>query len=81
MNLDATTTLVDEPIYQAVATIHDPRTDVGMKEEPVHDVPNQSRSRAIQLSRIWAGNGYWVSVYQQRTGECVIDYTPNGGVR
>ena len=81
MKLDTTIVPVEEPIFQAVATVHDPRTDAGMKEDAVHDVSNQRRSRAIQLARIWAGNGYWGSVYHQRTGECVIDYTPKGGVR
>ncbi|MDP1573145.1 MAG: hypothetical protein Q8M09_14870 [Pseudomonadota bacterium] len=66
----------EDHIYQAVATVHDPRTDAGMKEAPVHDVTNQSRSRAIQLAQEWASNGYWGSVYNQRTGECVIDSGP-----
>jgi hypothetical protein len=81
MKLDSTTVPVEEPIFQAVATVHDPRTNVGMMEEAVHDVSNQSRTCAIQLARKWAGSGYWGSVYYQRTGECVIDYTPKGGVR
>jgi len=81
MKLDTTTVLVEEPIFQAVAMVHDPRTDAGMKEEPAHEVSNQCRTRAIQLARNWAGNGCWGSVYHQRTGECVIDYTPKGCVR
>ena len=72
---------LDEQTYHAVATTRDPRTDEGMEGTPACDVVNQSRIRAIQLARKWAGEGYWGSVYNQKTGECVIDYAPKGDGR
>lgn len=72
---------LDEQTYHAVATSRDPRTDEGMEGTPACDVVNQSRIRAIQLARKWAGEGYWGSVYNQKTGECVIDYAPKGDGR
>lgn len=80
MKSDATVPVEDQ-IYQAVATVRDPRTDAGMKEEPTHNVGNQSRTHAVQLAQKWARDGYWGSVYNQRTGECFIDYAPKGGAR
>ena len=67
-----------EQIYQAVATTHDPRTDKGMQATPVHDRVNLSLDRALRFAVKWARNGYWTSVYNQRTGECLVDYAPKG---
>ncbi len=67
----------DEPkIYQAVCTVHDPRTDDGMEENAVEDRVGISRIRALQFAQAWSRQGYWGSVYNQKTGECVIDYSP-----
>jgi hypothetical protein len=68
-------------IYQALATIHDPRTDEGMQAAPVYDRVNLSREKAIQFALHWARNGYWTSVYNQRTAECIVDYSPKGECR
>lgn len=67
-----------EQIYQALATIHDARTDKGMQAAPVHDRVNLSLDRAIRVALKWACNGYWASVYNQRTAECLVDYSPKG---
>lgn len=67
-----------EQIYQSLATIHDPRTDKGMQVAPVHDRVNLAREKAIQFAQKWASEGYWTSVYNQRTGECIVDYFPKG---
>ena len=67
-----------EQIYQALATIHDPRTDKGMQAAPVHDRVNLSLDRAIRFALKWARNGYWTSVYNQRTAECLVDHSPKG---
>jgi len=78
MSLDTTVDTVDQQIYHAVATVHDPRTDEGMKENPPHEAENQGHLRALQLAKEWASNGYWGSVYNQITGECVVEYEPGG---
>jgi hypothetical protein len=70
-----------EQIYQALATIHDPRTDKGMQAAPVHDRVNLSREKAVQFAQQWASEGYWTSVYNQRTAECIVDYSPKGDDR
>ncbi len=70
-----------EQIYQALATIHDPRTDKGMQAAPVHDRVNLTREKAIRLALHWARDGYWTSVYNQRTAECIVDYSPRGECR
>lgn len=57
MKLDTGVVPVDEQTYHAVATTRDPRTDEGMEGTPACDVVNQSRIRAIQLARKWAGEG------------------------
>ena len=67
-----------DKIYQALATIHDLRTDKGMQAAPVHDRVNLSRDKAIQFALQWARDGYWTSVYNQRTAECIVDYSPKG---
>jgi hypothetical protein len=67
-----------EQIYQALATIHDPRTDKGMQVAPVHDRVNLSRDMAHRFALQWAREGYWASVYSQRTAECIVDYAPKG---
>jgi len=72
---------MNEQFYQAVATIHDPRTDKGMQSKPVYDQVNLNRIRAIQFALQWANEGYWTSVYNQKTAECVIDYPPKGETR
>jgi len=51
-----------------------------MEGEAIKERPNQSRVRAMQFAQQWAKEGYWASVYNQLTGECVIDYAPKGGV-
>jgi len=76
--LGTTLVPVDQQIYHAVATVHDPRTDDGMQEEPPHEAENQGRVRAIQLAQQWAKEGYWGSVYNQVTGECIDEYPPKG---
>lgn len=76
MKIDTTINSEEPRIYQATATVHDPRTDDGMEEDPVEERKNQSRLRAMQFAQKWARQGYWGSVYNQRTGECVIDYSP-----
>jgi len=76
MPLDTSSVPVDKHIYHAVATVHDPRTDEGMKETPFYEAENQGRVRAIQLAQQWAKKGYWGSVYNQVTGECVNEYKP-----
>lgn len=78
MSLDPASVLVDKQIYHAVATVHDPVTDDGMKETPPHEAENQVRERAIQLAQKWAKEGYWGSVYNQVTGECVDEFKPKG---
>ena len=78
VKLDTTINPDDPAIYQAIGSVHDPRTDEGMEEDPVEDRPNQVRIRAMQFAQKWARQGYWGSVYNQRTGECVIDYAPKG---
>lgn len=78
MRLDATINPDDSRIYQVVATVHDPRTDEGEEDEAVKEHENQSRVRAIQYAEEWAKEGYWTSVYNQRTGECVFDREPKG---
>lgn len=70
--------IINPDIYQAIATVHDPRTDEGMKDDPVEDRTNLDRIHAMQFAQEWAKQGYWGSVYNQRTGECVIDYAPKG---
>ena len=80
MKLDAGIDPDDPKHYQAVATVHDPRTDEGMEGEAIKERPNQSRVRAMQFAQQWAKEGYWATVYNQLTGECVIDYAPKGGV-
>lgn len=70
-----------DQIYQAQATIHDPRTDKGMQASPVHDSVNLDRDKAIQFALQWAREGYWTSVYNQRTAECIVDYSPKGESR
>jgi hypothetical protein len=57
MKLDTGVAPLDEQTYHAVATTRDPRTDEGMEGTPACDVVNQSRIRAIQLARKWAGEG------------------------
>jgi hypothetical protein len=64
--------------YQAVATVHDPLTDKGMQEDPVHDRVNLDRIGALKLAKQWSAQGYWVSIYNQLTAECVEDYAPEG---
>ncbi len=76
MSLGTTVDTVDQQIYHAVATVHDPRTDEGMKEVPPHEAENQGRVCAIQLAQQWAKEGYWGSVYNQVTGECTDEYIP-----
>lgn len=80
MKLDTSTAQVNERIYQVIATVHDPRTDEGMEEAAVHERVNQTRVRALQFADEWTKAGYWASVYNQRTGECVIDYSPKRDV-
>ena len=70
-----------EQIYQALATIHDPRTDKGMQAAPVYERVNLFRDMAIQFALQWAREGYWTSVYNQRTAECIVDYSPKGESR
>jgi hypothetical protein len=65
--------------YQAVATVHDPLTDKGMKEEPVHDRVNLDRIKALKLAKLWSEQGYWCSIYNQLTAECVECYAPKRG--
>ena len=72
---------MDERIYQMVATVHDPRTDAGMQETPVYVIEKQVRIQADRLAQKWANDGYWTSVYNQKTAECVIDYPPKGELR
>ena len=67
-----------DKIYQALGTIHDLRTDKGMQATPVLDRVNLSREKAIQFALQWARDGYWTSVYNQRTAECIVDYSPKG---
>lgn len=76
MKLDTTINPDDPNIYQVVATVHDPRTDEGEEDEAVNEHVNQSRVRAIQYAEQWAKDGYWTSVYNQRSGECVFDSAP-----
>lgn len=78
MKLDTTINPDDPKIYQVVATVHDPRTDEGMEEDAARDENNQSRIRALQYAEQWAKDGYWASVYNQRSGECVFDSAPKG---
>jgi hypothetical protein len=49
-----------------------------MQAAPVHDRVNLSREKAVQFALQWARNGYWTSVYNQRTAECIVDYSPKG---
>jgi hypothetical protein len=72
---------MNEQIYQAVATTHDPRTDKGMQAISVHDRVNLSRDKALRFALQWAREGYWTSVYNQRTAECIVDYSPKGESR
>lgn len=65
----------NETVYQAVATIRDPRTV--NDPNPHEERGNLSRGRAIQAAKKWAAAGYWGSVYNQRTGECVEEYLPD----
>lgn len=68
-------------IYQAVATVHDPLTDKGMKEEPVHVRINLDRIKALKLAKLCSEQGYWSSIYNQLTAECVDAYPPKGEAR
>jgi len=70
-----------EQIYQALATIYDPRTEKGMQAAPVHDRVNLTREKAIRFALHWARDGYWTSVYNQRKAECIVDYSPKGECR
>lgn len=82
MELDTTIDPAAKWQYEVVATRHDPRTDEGMAPETVvKERSNQSRVRAIQFAQEWAKEGYWASVYSQATGECIIDYAPEGDAR
>ena len=72
---------MNETIYQVIATVHDPRTDAGMKELPIHVIEKQVRIQADRIAKIWASEGYWVSVYNQKSADCVIDYSPKGVAR
>lgn len=72
---------MNEQIYQAVATTHDPRTDKGMQAISVYDRVNLSRDKALRFALQWAREGYWTSVYNQRTAECIVDYSPKGESR
>lgn len=51
IKLDTTINPGDPSIYQAIATVHDPRTDEGMEDDPVEDRTNQSRVRAMQFAQ------------------------------
>lgn len=64
------------PGFEAVATVADPLTDAGMREEPVYREAGITRDKADQLSKKWADAGYWASVYATDTGECVNDFAP-----
>jgi len=72
---------MNEPIYQVVATVHDPRTAEGMQEQPAYDVEKQDRTRATGIAQKWAEDGYWASIYDQKTAECIVDFAPKGGRR
>lgn len=64
-------------IYQAIASVHDPRSDRCDQDNPVFDLVNMERERAIRFAMRWARAGYFGSVYHQRTGECVAEYSPS----
>ena len=65
---------INENICQAVATTYDPRTANG--QEAHEEQGNLSRGRANELAQQWEVIGYWGSVYNQFTGECVDEYSP-----
>ena len=67
--------------YQAVATVHDPLTDEGMQEDPVHDRVNLDRIKALKLVKEWSSQVYWGTIYNQLTAECVEIYPPKGESR
>jgi len=67
---------LDQLRFRSVATVHDPRTDAGMNNASVHSHEDQTRGQAVLAARTWARQGYWRSVYCQRTGECVEDFAP-----
>lgn len=75
MKLDVSIDPNEPKRYHVVATVHDPRTGDDEDGE-VKERTNQSRLRAIQFAQQWAKEGYWASVYNQLTGECVVDYSP-----
>jgi hypothetical protein len=68
-------------IYQAVATVHDPVTDKGMREDPVHDRVNLDRNMALTLAKQWSSQGYWAAIYDQQTSECIEYSAPTGEAR
>jgi hypothetical protein len=67
---------LDQLRYRTVATVHDPRTDADRNKESVYLHEDQTRRQAALSARTWARQGYWGSVYCQRTGECVEDFAP-----
>lgn len=66
---------ISKPMYSAVATQGDPRLDG--EPDAIHEVVNQSRPRAIKIARQYGECGYWGSVYNQLTGECVWEAVPH----
>lgn len=64
------------PGFEAVATVADPLTDAGMREDPPHRKAGITRDEADRLAEEWSNAGYWTSVYAADTGECVNDFPP-----
>ncbi|MDP2794052.1 MAG: hypothetical protein Q8O25_08260 [Sulfurisoma sp.] len=61
---------------RVTVTVSDPRTDDGMESPPIDDCGNQTKAEATRLGKEWAARGYWASVYDQASGECVDEFAP-----
>ncbi len=67
--------------FRAVATVHDPRTNAGMTNNPAMEWGTSSRHEATRQAENWARNGYWTAVYDKASGEALCDFSPQGGVQ
>lgn len=67
-----------KPGRRAVATTADPLTDAGDRETPVHNLRGCALRAALARAREWSDAGYWASVYNQSSGECVVSHAPQG---
>lgn len=66
-----------KPLFSVVATVHDPLTDGDLRV--ASDTSYDTRSKAVCSARIFSSQGYWVSIYDSETGECLDDFSPEGG--